>query len=406
MKKNYRTDFTFEGLRNERGKILETAKKLQAGADNEGRDLRAEEAAKVDAGLESIKEIDSVMQEMKAKGWDSPNIRMDADNQVAAKGAKRIYQPGVIGDTPDFNIGKIARAMIKPEFLADLNANERRAVVTSQGSLGGLIVPEDLSPAVIEPLRAKTVIAKNMKIEQMAHLNMTLVGIDSDVDQVAVKRETQAFSESSMSFKAARLEGKKIGTWIEVSEESLYSSNAADFIEDSLYAKAAEKLDYFAIHGSTEEEIEGLENTAGIYSNTAIGALSYGTISTEIYDLKGNNVPGPYQCFYAVDVGGFLDAVQTATDKKYATADALPKSWNDLQKWESGIIDDGYMVIGNFQKYGVIGMGGTWKIEVDPYSMFTSGVVRFRIMGFADVVFTQAGAFQVLTGITSVTDLA
>ena len=140
--------------------------------------------------------------------------------------------------------------------------------------------------------------------------------------------------------------------------------------------------------------------------------MTYDALSAEIFDLRGADAPTPYQAFIATNVAGYMDLVQTATDKVYVSDSMLPKSWQDCQKFESGILNDGYLVFGSFRKYGYIAMGGGWRLEVanaasdSTTNGFVDGVTFVRVMGFIDVAYAQPAAFQVLTGITSVTDLA
>ena len=401
--------------RAEKREKLEQATRLLDNAEKAGRQLTPTESRRYD---NLLAEIDNLQYDIDhaddiAPGQTAIKPGVDRGYGSVMDGDVRLWNPTDEIPSGDFHIGKVIRAMVEPKFRKDLNDNEQRALVTGVDSKGGVTVPEDFSGDVIAPLRANTVIAKNMKFVEMPHLNKTLVGIDSDdTSTIDGAAETASLPELDISFHAVELKAVKMGGYVKISEELMYASNAADMIKDSLLFSAGNRLDYFIIHGTGANQPEGLENTAGIYSNTAIGALTFGTLSTEIFDLRGNNAPGPYQCFYATNVGGFLDSVQDATTKRYASDDWLPKSWRDMQKHESGVLEDGYLVFGSFRTHGVVAMGGGWRIELSNAASdsatngFTDGVIFARVMGFADVAFLQPGAFQVLTGITSISDLA
>ena len=366
-------------------------------------------AGTVQGRLEAIRQlIEKPIDDMKGMQPDTANRTRSSRHM----GETRMYSPSETMEKPEFSIGRLARALADRQYADDLNDEERAILNQGQDSLGGVLVPNMLSNAILEPLRARSLIAANSKTVIMPNLNITMAGVETDAT-VSAKRETKAFDEASIDFSALTLTGHKVGAYVKVSEEILHAPNAIQLIEDSLLDAVSQKVDYYIAHGgASAAEPTGIQNTAGIYSNTGIGAGSFATFSAEIYDLLNNNVRPPLQAFIAMNVAGMIDNVQDAVNKHYATPANLPKSWNDLNKFESGILNDGTVIIGDFRRYCYVAFQGNWRISATPVASdsdtngFVDGVQFIRILGWMDVGLGQPGAFQYLDGLTSITDLA
>ena len=105
----------------------------------------------------------------------------------------RVFLPDEKIETPDFNFGRVARALCNRDYMGDLN-NEERTAVLAQDSLGGITVPSEMSTAIIEPLRARTVIAANSQTVIMPKLNLSMVGSEGPQNRYVCKNQRGAYT--------------------------------------------------------------------------------------------------------------------------------------------------------------------------------------------------------------------
>ena len=420
-----------QDTRAKRRKAATEARKILDEAESEGRKLRPDEERRFDrimadcdkqAGeirdLEDTSDRRGMVNQLVYENQPDaikPGIETGAEPREMrdVKGNEyRLYRPeDEMPDTSDFNLGRFVRAAIHPEFAQDCSDSEQRALQVGSDTTGGYTVSA-INGGIMSPLRKATTVGQNCNIIKFKNLQpLTIIGLDTEADSVEAKRELSTISESNISFQKLELRPHLVGTWVPISKELSYAELAVDLINDTLNFKLGEEIDRLCLYGAGGDECTGVTATTGIYSNTAIGALDFDTLVAEIYDLKGSNVPGPYQNFYPTAVGLMLEQLQSATDKLYVTDRGLPKAWYDLQKHETNIAESGDMVIGNFRKFGYLALHDKYEIYIgqsaydssSSFNAFTDVGLGIRIHTWMDFVVGNALGFQWLDGITSIT---
>jgi HK97 family phage major capsid protein len=306
------------------------------------------------------------------------------------------------------SLARIVRAKISADYAADLDREERVSYVGTDAS-GGWLVPQVMSSQLIAASRDACPVASRCNTLVFDKLNQTLVGID--VDPVAsVQLEGQAMSEGSVTFHKITLSPHRIGTYITLSKELAQASNAVEEISDALRYAVARALDSAILGYQTSGGIAGVANSTGINTYALGGAtLSLDNVVTYFHQLKSAGAPEGISMFYNSDQA---EAFSTRKDGegRYVLSGSpggLPDIWSRINRYETNIIPTASnqtdIFMGNF-RFGYLGLQSNWEILVSEVAYdsssnaFTQGLVKIRIMGWADFGLGHSDYFTYVSG--------
>lgn len=296
-------------LREEMGRLFDSADGVVASAKEAKRDLTAEEIGQVDSLLGEIEEIRaSLTGTVAAKDEAIGRILIQAGGEeMGGATIERTERPSAWVDqhgkpvhvlTPKqkmvdlpTNNASLAKASIGEYIQARITGDHSKcspaikgALKEGDNSLGGFLVPSELGRRVIDLARAQSVIMKaGCQTVAMTSDSLTLARIASDPTFVGVG-ENIAITESSMTFDALNFTAHKIGTFISVSRELAEDApNFVQLVEQALATAFAAKLDNIAVNGLSQAIDSGLLQMAtstGMGETTGASVRSCGKTCT------------------------------------------------------------------------------------------------------------------------------
>lgn len=291
--------------------------------------------ATIDKALKPYTEIDP---EYRAKmlGYDNDDDKSTSLSFQDSEGKiHKAYtaKEKLFSGNSDFSVGKILRAKILGDF-TDLNDFEIKAAGEGIGSLGGWLVPSEVSAKVIDLARnISCVMQAGAYTIDMPTPEMRLVKITGDPTAYWVG-EHSAITESDWTIEPLTLKAVTLGVLVRASLELLEDAkNAGSALEGSMAKAIALELDRVALFGSGTKEPRGLDNCDGV--NPISKGVNGGTITT--YDDFSNAVED------VADHNGIAGAVIMAP-RTFYTLDRLkegttlaplpaPQSFVDLKKF-------------------------------------------------------------------------
>lgn len=222
--------------------------------------------------------------------------------------------------------------------------------------------------------------------------------------------ETDPNAESTPTFDNVKLSPKRVGTFIDVSNQALLQTNPAidARINRQMVNAMRRAIETAAINGSgTAPEPEGILNTTGIGSadvGTNGGAQTWGHwVDNESNVANANADMGSLAYLTNSKVRG--QAKQTIVDSGSGRF-IWPVNATEVNGYQVGISnlvpDDlakgtgtglSALIFGNFNDL-VIGQWGGLEVLVDPYTQATSGMTRMVINVYVDVAVLRAGSFS------------
>jgi HK97 family phage major capsid protein len=292
-------------------------------------------------------------------------------------------------------------------------AHKRNMLAGTAAAGGNLIANELKTGSFIDMLRNK------LAINQAGAT--ILSGLEGNL---AIPRQTggaAAFwlaengqpSETSATFDQVALTPKTVGAFTEISRKLLQqaSMDVEAFVTQELVKTLALEIDRIALNGSgTANQPRGILNVAGI------GAVAGGTNGAaptlkHIVDLEtavadANADVGTMKYLTNARVRGKLKQTEVAANSgkmlwqdgntlngyDAIVSNQVPK--NGTKGTSSGVCST--IVFGNFSDL-VIGMWGGLDIQVNPYSLDTSGAVRITAFQDVDTVVRQPASFAAMT---------
>ena len=313
---------------------------------------------------------------------------------------------------------------IPPEILSQPRG-ERNLIVGVPAQGGDLVATNLLAGSFIDLLR-------NASVVQAAGA-MVLHGL---VGNIAIPRQTAAESvfwlaenaaptESSATFDQVALTPRTVGAYSEISRKLLLQGTPEieGLVLKSLADTIAIEIDRVAIEGSgAGEEPTGILNQVGVgvvaggvnglaptYANVValessvsvpnalIGRLAYVTNSKAVGDLKQISVDAGSGRFL---LEGRMDSGrQTLTMNGYQTimSNNVP---SDLTKGTGSNLSA--IIFGNWQDL-IIGMWSGLDLQVNPYSLDTSGQIRVTAFQDLDIALRHAQSFSVINDVITTT---
>jgi HK97 family phage major capsid protein len=176
---------------------------------------------------------------------------------------------GRSADPADFNLGRIAGALLGRLDRSELTDVETRALAEGVDSAGGFLIPEPLAPTVIDRIRAKA---------QVINAGARTVPMTADTLNIARlvggsganwKAENAAVTESDQVYDRVVLKTKTAVVLQRMSQELFedLSGEAAAIIETELLQALALKLDAAALRGDPgvdPNSPRGIRNQPGV----------------------------------------------------------------------------------------------------------------------------------------------
>lgn len=222
--------------------------------------------------------------------------------------------------------------------------------------------------------------------------------------------ETDANAESTPTFDNVSLSPKRVGTFIDVSNQAILQTNPAidARIERQLVSAIQRELERVAIEGSGSAPIpEGILNTTGIGSadvGTNGGAQTWNNwVDNETEVAQDNADIGSLAYLTNAKVRG--QAKQTFVDTGSGRT-IWPVNATEVNGYPVGVTnlvpDDltkgtgtalSALIFGNFNDL-VIAQWGGLEVLVDPFTQATSGMTRMVINVYADIAVLRAESFS------------
>ena len=218
---------------------------------------------------------------------------------------------------------------------------EMRAMGESTGAGGGYVVPEPLADKVIESAKNKLAVqragARLVAMESATHDTAMVNGTPT----AYWTAENTNLTESSITFERLRLDAKKAGTYLLISNELMEDGKGLDeVLNDELGYAVAAAADYAALEGdSNAGEPDGILNTSGIQSATLSAAITLDNIGTGYWEIISENGPEKQSMIYNSDVGKKLSALKNG-DGLYLlnAAGGTPDYWTQIKRLVSNQI--------------------------------------------------------------------
>ena len=310
-------------------------------------------------------------------------------------------------------MGKTPKGFYIP---TDFGWGGQRDMTVGTNTAGGFLKGTDhLADEFVDALRP------NMVIASMGA--RVLSGLVGDVNIPAMNAKTTAYwvaennapTEGAPTVRQISMSPKTVGAYVDISRRLLAQSapSAQDIFRMDMVQQIASEIDDVAIEGGGSNEPTGVTQTAGIGSeaigtnggaitwdavvnlegdvataNAAVGNLSYLTTPAVVSQMKrtvrvastdsvfimnNNEDLNGYKVFRSTNVPSDLTK-GTLSGTAHAM---LFGNWNDL----------------------VIGEWGGLDIQVDPYSLSTTGAVRVIVFKDVDVAVRNAASFSAILDI-------
>lgn len=222
-------------------------------------------------------------------------------------------------DRRQVSVGRIVRAALRGSW--EGAEAERRALVGSDSTLGGYLLPEPLSAMFLDLARARMVTsaagARTIPVEADS-LKVAKLATDPTV---VWRGELEEITESDPTFEAVVLTPKVCAALVRISEELIQDgAGVGEAVENALRGALAVELDRAALFGSGEgSEPLGLFNVAGV------NEVDMGTNGAALTNYDP-----------------FIDAIQAVEDANGIVTALIyaPRTKAELGKLKTGISGD------------------------------------------------------------------
>ena len=305
--------------------------------------------------------------------------------------------------------------VIPPDAVASLESQRVgvRVLSTAAASGAGVVQTDVNSDMFVDSLLAQNYGLQRARIYTGLQGNVE-IPTESNAIQAGWVDETAVAVEKDPTIGKISLKPKRLGTHVDVSRALLTMGNpdVEDLVKFLLSRAVSNALDSAIFYGSGTAPVPaGIANLSGVNTKIEVTA-SDAARGDKIFDacikaeqnLAENNVDenmievlmSPawwYGCRFNSYDG---KTSRTAKDSKIAI---LPESDSPLLEQypvtKSGRVSTGAgMFMGDFSQVVVGQWTEGFEVEVNPYSLDTSGLVRISIMTLADIGFEHAKAFQ------------
>lgn len=276
---------------------------------------------------------------------------------------------------------------------------EKRSLSGITDPSGGILIPKALSASIIDLARSKSVVTQaGAQTVPMDAREVTVPRLESDI-AVEWKAELAQQSESANTFGSLKLKARTVRAWALLSEEIIEDVDSLEgFISQAVAAAIAAEVDRVALFGSSDtnaEEPTGLFNTPGI---TILAAPASGTpgwadlVRSQTIIRNANHEPTATITNPLVEE--FL-ALQADTSGQFirppVALDGLPR----LTTSKVPVADDlSHLVMGDFNRL-VIGWRSQIKVKLSEEFAFDRNAVALRVTARVDIGVERANAFHI-----------
>ncbi|TWU08844.1 Phage capsid family protein [Symmachiella macrocystis] len=432
-----------KGMYEERELLLDEAKHINAKAQREGRELTASEATRIDEildveipplskGIERQNKLDHAIAGPNYQPFISNSDVDDCDGLVLARrpidtddddrSTSRV-QSATAKPTQWMNkeTGKPIRVMVRGDKLhkptdreplslgrfmaAKISGNWKYAQREMQAaqkegdnSLGGVLVPSELSRILIDKARERSVMSRlGMLAIPMENETLRIARISSD-PTISMVGENETIPESEVKFDSVLFTARKsaciVPTSREVNDDAV---NFAQILEETMINAMATDMDRQMLIGSLGTEMTGLVENANINETGSIGAIANDDIHDAVIAVMGRNEMPTGYCAAAEIIGDLLKE-KASTAGSYLGPSPLVAP---LQREHTEHLTTANALIGDFSKCA---MGIRTQVEVatdEGGTYFQKYQRAFRIVVRWDFAVLRADAFQRLAGITT-----
>lgn len=276
---------------------------------------------------------------------------------------------------------------------------ELRALGGNVNTVGGYLVPDELSMNVIDLARAESVLMRaGAQTVPMTSdfLAIARIAADPTFEQ---KDENATFSGSDINFDRVQLTSRTIGQVIYVSNELLADAvNMAQVIDTTLARAFATELDRLAIRGTSGEGLDGLSNKAGIQTTAIGGALDWDKVLDAYEDiLDKNTVPTGMITTPAISIA--LSKLKIASEANHYLT-GPPGEAAQLARFTTNQAASGEAYVANFATV-LFGIRLAPTIQISTHEKFSDNKTSIRLVWRGDVVLEHSDWIVSLTGITT-----
>ena len=301
------------------------------------------------------------------------------------------------------SLGKYFRSMV----MGATNDTERRALSEGTDSAGGYTVPTVLSSALIDRLRAESVVVRaGARTIPLTSDNQSIAKLATDPTP-AFRAEAGAISESDPTFTNVTLIPRSMAVMTKISRELFEDSlNLESELPRILTVAMAKEMDRIALLGSgTAPEPRGIANQSGIGTTAKDAAItSYADLLAAQTDILTNNA-GPVSAIImhprdAGDCAGLTDTTNQPLIMPSALS-GIPMLTTTAIPVDGGSgSNESTIFMGNFNHL-LIGVRSAIRVDVlrerfaDNHQYGLVAHMRF------DVAVEHAQAFHTITGVQS-----
>jgi len=277
----------------------------------------------------------------------------------------------------------------------------RNAMSEGNNSLGGFMVPGELSGSLIDLARAKSVLVNlGMTTYVLTTGELTIARITAD-PTVENKSENAAFTGQTFTLGSHTMVPRTVGVLIEASRELAEDApNFVQMVEMQLAAVLGVAIDRHGIQGFGDGNV-GLTGNPNITETGTIGAIEWADLNTIATAIRVSNHEANGAIFYP----SILDKL-----RNISTGDGVnsalgwltdPPSLANIQKVSTTNCPSGNIVMGDFTKFAV-GLRTGLMIEVSTVSgdAFKKHQVHIKATMRLDYGVLDSSAFRRLAGVT------
>jgi len=356
------------------------------------------------------------------RGDGTPQYRMTPEGrEIRALRENETFAQyfGTESESRNLSVGAWLRGIVTNNWE---HASAERALTTVSPGGGSVLMPAPMSNAVIDMVRASSVMFPLVYTFPMTSKVLTIPMVTGDPTP-NWRAETARILPSDPSFDGVEFEAKNVGAMVKVSRELVDDApiDLERLLMDLLTKAFAQSMDRIILFGrgkTTYNEPLGIWNTPGILSvdmGEDGGALSnYHPLSEAFYKVvAGNFTPNGY--LWNARTAGQLDILTADTDGQYLTP---PPSLSRVPKLVTNVIpndlahgdaeDATFALTGDFKQV-YVGLRQVLRIEVshdasDPEdsthkSAFTQNMVFIRATARMDVALKRTNAICAVKGI-------
>lgn len=400
-------------LKAKRHTLKQSAQQLFDTAQGEKRALTEAEQKTFDTTMSEVEQLDADI-DSKLRTMETENQEYSEDDSSGL--VVRALRPK---DKLEHRISKgwnnerlsLARAL-RGMVLGDWTSAEAefRAMGGNTGSLGGWLVPTDVSAYVIDLARNKSVaIQAGALTVPMETPDLIIVKLKTD-PQGHWRDENSTIDESDATFEPLKLKALALGCLCRMSVELLEDATALNqTVENAIAQSLALELDRAALFGSGTGEPRGLFNTPDV-NELSLGAngaslTNYDKFSEAVESVASNNGTAT-ALVMAPRTMGSVDRLKDSTSQPLNP----PESYRALARLVSNQVPTNLAqgtslncsaaVVGDFSQM-VIGMRTQLVLEASRYAGDAFSKMQVLIRGYirADVGVVRPRHFTKIVGI-------